>query len=1212
MLVQMIYSRIFKRISALLLACCLVVDPTTLHAFSSPEISAFSKSPSATQSQALTLTLGGALFATVLLQQNAFLDVFHKLTTMPNSVLLSAGAPMLLGLNLISAMKTPPASAQPPMNLQPPTHKGDVDRLMSYGDRGILVLDKALRPPQEGGLPLQEKELRDSIWIKGIDPTTPIIHARDSSTRAAKPLKSYERVVILGDTDRRGNVSIEGFQQRFTAYPNTPFALEMEQGIPKRIRFENTGIAFRFFKIVDADTGQVLGTHLGGIKGPRFRNLKNAFVETELNSSSQLTLGGNKPTNDGEEPGSKKIWATFKGHDNERGIVHVQEGVVTRFKSLESALDESFALVWSRSKQRYTTSFYQTIAQSDFNALNGDHEIHNFRTNSFAQVHWGRLWMTLRQQDKGKPVRLFDIRNPTGKRAFIMAAEVHEEGHKPWIKRNVGIYSVLPGSTDQSFERGPLLDIYTYANFQKIMRSAPNKFTCIIGDVPTNHSGDVFLGGAYLGKFASDEDTLLDFKVVKGKIVFAQFTYDVRPTIINLNMPLRTQLHDRQLSFGVSRLHRRTTPSFSPEVFVEIVESIGQNREGTQARLIENFLWLINKLTRRYAGPESSHYEDFVQEGVIALLDGIDVLRVASVTDIQGFEHIAGRLIEHRLAAKRKLLGLKKDGEYSLDAPLSPKHNTVRASTLKDYLASPSASERQLVEWLDWQGHAENLTAENRRLLALIIDADFTLDEAADLLHIPVKKAQEQLLHILNSRKNSRQDHDSSYAPAFEKIVDTALILCVIGGMGLLLTHLRTIAVTPVEIFSGIAVMGIWLATSVSKGAEARAPSPSSTELNPKQIMDDIAMKAREKPFYRASQRQFETLIRIFKADNLTSDGLYLNLSELWPWEWWWKAILLRSRGFPKHFVRRDILDQAVVMTQTDHYRSHEFFHRMYFLFPEPIKKEFIEVWNQLNHVQRKDFEDTLRTSHYPKRAMPQEFFAFAVTEGVLAKHREARGLVVESARLLDWTRSERALQNLFRKYDLVEIIQNHIEQVQWVDIPTHPLPPAHDMRRLWLWGLLGAGLSSFFHATPAYSASLIDTLWERISNLSEPEITLIAGITLRLLVRLIAPWRRSMRERSKAKKLAKLAERQAPSTALNPKPPADQTRSPSKTTSIALFLVFLGGTALFSELQTGGQLHVLPAGLNSLLISGVLSMLLQNPQESLVPPLKQNLLAAA
>ncbi len=410
-----------------------------------------------------------------------------------------------------------------------------INKILGTGEKGLIALHKMLRPEKEGGISQGQRDLRKQIWDKilahsfGGDGNIRILEKEILPySNRIEHIRGLGHVVLRGRLNKEGRLEAGRSFARFDRYGGAEYLLEMNEGIPLRIFLLDDGSAFEFFPLVDNKTGKVVDVHRGKIKREKLMQLGDATTYTYLGRvEGGLFLGGYRPKIGGQGAEEKRPWAKFTNNPDEKVKIVIKDGILQRCTSLESDLDAEFALVWDRAQDRYVTSFWGGMYEDEFNQLNENHEIHNSLLSRDGSLHLGgRDWLDLGPRYRYHRVRITDIRNPSGIKAFIAAAEVVKGDKVLAAKKLSVIYEIPEESPPESFAKGGLINVFEKWSKDKLVQAdgaVPDSY--ILAGIHTNSFGELIVGG-YWGRFSQFPNARLEAKVINHRPALVKFVAD--------------------------------------------------------------------------------------------------------------------------------------------------------------------------------------------------------------------------------------------------------------------------------------------------------------------------------------------------------------------------------------------------------------------------------------------------------------------------------------------------------------------------------------------------------------------------------------------------------------------------------------------------------------------------------------------------------------
>ncbi len=435
-----------------------------------------------------------------------------------------------------------------------------IDLIIGQGEEGIVFLHKLIRPEKDGGISQSNIELRKYIWerIKSVSFEGKEVKVIQK-TASRKPYDLPEdQVLFKGQLPQSGVLKLKSFEFEFKNFVGSDYELEFKDGFPIRIFFLNENVAFEFFPIIDRQTGRVITVHRGKISQKEFAGYDDVIVMTDLDSSGYLSIGGSPPVYDssGALIGKKLIRARFNEHSDARVRVAVKRGIIHRCTSADSELDEEFTLIWSKSRQCYISWFSEKMYEEDFNCLNEDHEIHRCRlTDGVLNMGGEKNRITFLGHPELKRANVFDIRNPTGKKAFIVGAHLMDGERVVQTKKLSLVYTVASKPSKEMFEKEQLMGVFEHQRPTNLELGEGEKLKDYIiselrieGAILTVNKRKLELGQYFPN--AEVEVRVIDgepryLKFVKDRDENSVLDKDGQPLIIDLQKNIRQQMMEK-------------------------------------------------------------------------------------------------------------------------------------------------------------------------------------------------------------------------------------------------------------------------------------------------------------------------------------------------------------------------------------------------------------------------------------------------------------------------------------------------------------------------------------------------------------------------------------------------------------------------------------------------------------------------------------------
>jgi RNA polymerase sigma factor (sigma-70 family) len=374
----------------------------------------------------------------------------------------------------------------------------------------------------------------------------------------------------------------------------------MKDGFPVNIRLQD-GSVFEFLPVVDNGTGETVDVHMEKIVRVRFAAYKDVTTYCRLDNGGILNIGGGRPNIDGTVSGKNRYWAKFYNHPGEKVRVMVKNGLVTRVTSLDSDLDVEFALVWDKQAQRYTTSFVDMLSD-EFNLLGPGHEIHHYQLSKDGSLNIGGRagWIDFGAVYGYQRVDIFDIRNPSGRRAFVVGADVVENGTILATKRLSLIYAVAEGAAEDSFDKGLIVNVFEKFTQDKLAGEDGKELrTYILAEIGLDQEG-ILQAGGYWGRFSYYPGARIEAKVIGGErscVLFIKdnngdpvFDVENKPLVIDVRKDIKRQMYERSKANQDSRITE------SRESFVQGKALLA---EGRYKEAIKSFARVLYLKSRR-------------------------------------------------------------------------------------------------------------------------------------------------------------------------------------------------------------------------------------------------------------------------------------------------------------------------------------------------------------------------------------------------------------------------------------------------------------------------------------------------------------------------------------------------------------------------------------------------------------------------------------
>ncbi|MCM8812537.1 MAG: hypothetical protein NC924_01210, partial [Candidatus Omnitrophica bacterium] len=308
----------------------------------------------------------------------------------------------------------------------------------------------------------------------------------DVLTREKVPADRIYTAIELADKSREeiaalGHILVEGMvnwrdgkivvgrhwgthqQQRGSKYH-----LELFNGFAVRLHFFRDGSDKIFYPVFDIASGAVIDAYADRISAEQFVEYRHAAVVVRLAGEGSLSLGGGRPFVDGAFPEKQRPWAKFGAEfSGQLVLAAIQSGhlqsYVDRCVFLQTNKDEWFSLVRRKSAEQVITSFWKKLVAQEFNRLGEDNVIDRyFLDDAYLNIGGRNKMISFGREAVGRPVRIDDIRNPSGDYALVCGAQV-ELADGAVVRKDLSqIYGVKSGGNAESFERGNLFNVFEH------------------------------------------------------------------------------------------------------------------------------------------------------------------------------------------------------------------------------------------------------------------------------------------------------------------------------------------------------------------------------------------------------------------------------------------------------------------------------------------------------------------------------------------------------------------------------------------------------------------------------------------------------------------------------------------------------------------------------------------------------------------------------
>ncbi|MFH0941073.1 MAG: (d)CMP kinase, partial [Candidatus Omnitrophota bacterium] len=346
-------------------------------------------------------------------------------------------------------------------------------------------------------------------------------------------IRKYGSLRVHGRMSPKGELLIgERLWYVSRYYRGAQFELDLVHGVPLEIYFLRDKSRKTFLPVIDNSTGKIIEMHSDTIKREKLTRYKSAVILRQLDSSAGLSIGGKSPYIDGtvsKDQRRHKTWAIFdKAYAKETGLVQVKEGIVHRFMSLESALDERFALSFNKVIGKYVSSFWGSLYRSEFNLLNENYELHGIQLQRSVLELAGEEWMRfdLPASINDRRVNVLEIKRNERKKAFVAGAEVIEEGEVVAAKSLHLIHQPPLNTREESFLKGELFNSFERWHKNRIIDEAGIRLaTYIVSRLNTDETGELTMDDHW-GTFKYFPKALVEAKVINNKKRFIKFIQD--------------------------------------------------------------------------------------------------------------------------------------------------------------------------------------------------------------------------------------------------------------------------------------------------------------------------------------------------------------------------------------------------------------------------------------------------------------------------------------------------------------------------------------------------------------------------------------------------------------------------------------------------------------------------------------------------------------
>lgn len=439
-----------------------------------------------------------------------------------------------------------------------------VDGILGEGERGLQLLIRSLRPEKEHGLPESPDryKLRDSVWERI---STHMIDR--GGQRSSGRLQKNERFYWDGGSTRLAGHGLEEYD------------LISVEGFPRLLYFKATHVLVEFLPVIDNRTGKIRHVYVKSLNSKILRGLVDAAVHVELDSKGTLNVGMGKPDLEGNYPRSQTSWATFKENPAERGAVNVSHGIISRFESLESDLDERFSLLWRpvNGIGRVLTGFYRPISKSEFSRLSGLEEVRNITIRGGEMVVGGITVTVGGQYDTAMSGHVGTVRLIPSMQGVSLIGMWRVYDREGEVLETRVLKTATPNDSPEdsnSFERpfsSPL------ATFDRVLSpilpldQGEVLRDYVVTGLKTNDSGELWFAGKMHRKLSKYPNAWMEIKVLDGVPRYVRLLYGPQglPVVIELGSSARIPAPDES-----KRNERIGTDPWDPDRWLERQDAI--------------------------------------------------------------------------------------------------------------------------------------------------------------------------------------------------------------------------------------------------------------------------------------------------------------------------------------------------------------------------------------------------------------------------------------------------------------------------------------------------------------------------------------------------------------------------------------------------------------------------------------------------------------
>jgi glycerate-2-kinase/16S rRNA A1518/A1519 N6-dimethyltransferase RsmA/KsgA/DIM1 with predicted DNA glycosylase/AP lyase activity len=314
----------------------------------------------------------------------------------------------------------------------------------------------------------------------------------------------------------------------FLKYRSAKYKLEIIDGFPVTIYFDRDKTRKDFLPIADPVSLQIIEFYFSRINKEDLDSYREVEIVTRLNNSGALSIIGGKPWANGEKTKRQRPWAKFRNYPGELVVATVRDGLVFRCRSLESELNEPFALVWDQRQQRYLASFWGKIQKEDFNLLDSRHQIHNYSLSKDGSLLLGgQEWFNFGRTYGYKKAFITEIINSAG-RTFVVSAQLRQQDQVLTQRRLLLVYELLTDSPAELFLKGDLVAVFERFSRDKINRQAGRKVkNYIVSTVSLGAGGFLDLDG-FGGSFRHYPGAKTEVMFLDGSKAMVKFIEDAK------------------------------------------------------------------------------------------------------------------------------------------------------------------------------------------------------------------------------------------------------------------------------------------------------------------------------------------------------------------------------------------------------------------------------------------------------------------------------------------------------------------------------------------------------------------------------------------------------------------------------------------------------------------------------------------------------------